>query len=156
MEPLFTLNQDVIEIIIYFLGYDSSSLFNLRLSCRFLESQSRPLFIRRFFRTRRHILTESNLQTLKEISLDSELALSVERLVIGLHHLNDMSQLKDTCCIASHNRVTPEYPRVREAQKIFAGDGSAKTYLKEILRKTVKCTEIEFSDDDKVWGAKLI
>lgn len=90
---------EIIALIVEHLVLDE--LFKYRLATHFLTACSRPIFIKRYFRKRLHLLTRGSLLTLLEISRNPDFGPYIQEIHIITNHCISRRSLPTSAASAS-------------------------------------------------------
>jgi hypothetical protein len=164
MAGVENLSPEIIALITDQLEFDGLS--NFRLATRYLTSCSGPIFIKRYFHQRIHLLSRDSLMTLLEISRNPYFGPCIQELHISIDHLVPEQSLSDPISAASISRpfwlsspqgVIPEigYENYLIEQDWFQNLGLDTTYLTQILQNASNCHTIVLSGDERPWGAGI-
>jgi hypothetical protein len=144
---------------------ESGDFFNLRHSCRYIESCSKSHYLQLFFSKRRHMVSRHSLKGLADIVSDDVLGRTLQTLVIGVDHQTAVPPLKDplpynlwlrTGVGEKVNLNKNNYDRYFTDQNTILSSGLAATYLATVFSKAVNCKTLIIDDRCRAWGAEFL
>lgn len=162
-EPIDELSPEIIVVIAQYL--ESNDFFNFRLSSSYLRESTRALFIKLYFRTRTHMLSQHSLMNLLHISHHPIFSRSIRSVIITTNHLTPDGLSDDPYLPTSwternsHIPVTinkKSYFEYYIRQNSFRQSGLDTTYLSEILANAIHCRALVLSGRDQPWGAAFL
>ncbi|KAI2739161.1 hypothetical protein DTO013F2_9436 [Penicillium roqueforti] len=162
-ELIDDLSPEIIAIIAQYL--ESNDFFNLRLSSSYLRESTLALFIKLYFRTRTHMLSQHSLMNLLDISHHPIFSLSIRSVIITTNHLTPDGLSDEPYLPTSWTERNAYFPvtinkkSYREyyiQQNFLRQSGLDTTYLSEILANAVHCRALVLSDRDQPWGAAFL
>lgn len=153
---------EVIALIVEHLA--SVELFNFRLATRYLTACPQPIFIKRYFRTRLHLLTRGSLLTLLEISRNPNFGPYIQEINIITNHWIPRRSLPISAAsalqlswLSSPQGVITEigHEKYLAEQDCFRKSGLDTTYLTQILQNASNCHTIILGGNERPWGAGI-
>ena len=147
---------------------ETDDFFNLRLTCKDLNSKSFSQFLGCYFKIRYHMLDRHSLHNLLEISAHPIFGPALQTLEICVDHLTEDPPSyhpgtwdrpgswhfgRESSIEAAVNEEA--YERCLQDQKRLGQDGLDTTSLTRALTKLSNCKTICISDMNRPWGAAL-
>lgn len=142
----------------------ADDIFNLRLAARCLRACSDPVFIKRYFQQRIHLLSRNSLVTLLTVSSLPKFGPSIEEIHLSSDHLIPdyirhhpalFESIPRPFWCSAPQGILPEsgWESYLIDQKCFQERGSGIICLNRILEKTFNCHTIVLNGWDRPWGA---
>lgn len=156
------LSPEIIALVAEHLG--SEEIFNFRLATQYLSACSRPIFIKRCFRKRIHLLSRGSLVALLEISRNPNLGPYIQEIHINTNHYIPKRSLPISAAsisqlswLSSPQGVITEigHENYLVEQDCFQKSGLDTTYLTQILQNASNCHTIVLGGNQRPWGAGI-
>ncbi|KAI1775302.1 hypothetical protein F4818DRAFT_416236 [Hypoxylon cercidicola] len=142
--PILTCPNEVLVLIACELS--SRGLFALRLTSRFMNRVTLPLFTKRYFEKRCVMLRQDSLESLLDISKHPTFGPALRTLTVSIYHLKDVP-------IEEHVLNRQAHDFLLEDQQAMMESGLNITYLSQSLAALVKLEAIVLDNELQPWGA---
>ena len=134
---------------------DARDFFNLRLASKYLNQISFPLFLKRYFRTRVHMIERQRLENLRLISEDKILGPAVRQLCINPAFLTEEHIDGDSTDTMPRPNQR-EYERQLDDQIYLRESGQGTVYISTALTRLFDCKAVTLSNGYRAWGTATI